>query len=131
VDEEALFTAVTGIAAPDSAGPAENDRFLHYLRSRATDPGLVSRAAAALHIVDEAEWGLIPRDAACRAVITGLFPDHGDGIPVSRDAVDPLDTFVTAFARSLYREFRGLVPPEPAHDAPGEPVMEQPDRRGR
>jgi adenosylcobinamide hydrolase len=120
VGEEELWAAATGIAEPHSAGPAEKDRFLHHMRSRATDPDLVSRVAAALHIVDEVEWGLVPRDAACRAVMSGLFPDDGDGIPVFRDAVDPLNALVTAFAGALYREFRGLVPPKPAHDTPGE-----------
>jgi adenosylcobinamide hydrolase len=41
----------------ENASPEERERFMQYLRTRAREPGTVARAAAALHVVDEAGWG--------------------------------------------------------------------------
>jgi adenosylcobinamide hydrolase len=56
----------------DQAGRASNEeqeQFLQYLTTWAREPGSVARAAAALHVVDEAEWGLISCDTARDAII--------------------------------------------------------------
>lgn len=48
------------------------ERYYRYLERWAKQPETVARVAAALHVVDEAEWGLLPRKAACGAVFCTL-----------------------------------------------------------
>ena len=60
------------------------ERFIRYLRIRAQDPGTVARVAAALHVIDEAGWGLLPRDAARDAVIR-ILHDGKKEIPAGCD----------------------------------------------
>jgi adenosylcobinamide hydrolase len=100
ITEDDLWAAVAGMA-----GPEEKTRFLNHVRSRVKDPVLVSCMAAALHVADEAEWGLIPSDAA-RSTITGLMVDkyRTGTMPCDTDPV--LNTLVKEFSRMMFEESR-------------------------
>lgn len=69
ITEEDLFNAaICGGILTDSA-PAEKERFLQFLRTWAQRPENVALTAAALHIIDEESWGLLPPEAARDAII--------------------------------------------------------------
>ncbi|PKG32793.1 adenosylcobinamide amidohydrolase [Methanoregula sp.] len=67
VTEESLWTASSPSPGEQRDGE-DRERFLRTLRSRATDPMFLARVTAALHIVDEESWGLIPRNDASLAI---------------------------------------------------------------
>lgn len=71
VTEEDLWTYATKIP-----GTCTEDRgiFLVHLRAWACNPCAVARMAAALHVVDEAAWGLIPVQEAGRTAGEILCP---------------------------------------------------------
>ncbi len=80
VTEEELWKAAMQAGYSKNAGPEEREWFMQFLRSWAREPGTVARAAAALHVVDEAGWGLLPQDAARHAIIR-ILHDGDDNIP--------------------------------------------------
>ncbi|MDD4137013.1 MAG: adenosylcobinamide amidohydrolase [Methanoregula sp.] len=103
ITEDDLWAAVAGMA-----GPEEKTRFLNHVRSRVKDPFLVSGMAAALHVADEAEWGLIPSDAA-RSTIAELMVDKYRTGTIPCDTGPVLNTLVREFSRMMFEESRGTA----------------------
>ena len=79
VSEEDLWKIAAGSSGCDPGNPDKREAFLCALRSWSQDPYAVARVAAALHVVDEAEWGLISGMDACRTIdlIIGNHDRHG------------------------------------------------------
>jgi adenosylcobinamide hydrolase len=52
------------------------EKFMRCLREKAQEPALVTLISAILHIIDEVEWGLLPKNeakkVACQLIIKGL-----------------------------------------------------------
>ena len=80
VTEEDLWNAAVQAGSPELTGREDRGRFLQYLEHWAQEPGTVARAAAALHVVDEAEWGLLSCDTARDAIIR-ILHDGETNIP--------------------------------------------------
>lgn len=102
VTEEVLWSAVIDMIPQQR--PEERVRFLHSAKTWTTNPDLVARVAAALHIVDESEWGLIPEESACR-MIAGLFSQKNPGIHGSVSDDNPLHVLVSRLSWLIYREY--------------------------
>jgi adenosylcobinamide hydrolase len=81
VTEEVLWNIVTEISGQDPSDPTVKEQFFQQLRTWAKEPRTVAIVAAALHIVDEAEWGLIPSPKAKESIdcilldLTGEVPE--------------------------------------------------------
>lgn len=103
ITEEMLWDAVIDRRSPARAGPEDRERFLNAVKRWTKDPDLVARVAVALHTVDEVEWGLIPRDAACR-MIGRIFPATGSVHSAPPADNDPLQDLVAAFSWHIYQE---------------------------
>jgi len=84
------------------AGPDKRERFMHYLRLWAREPRMVAQAAAALHLADETEWGLLSQDVARDEIVRMLqngemdLPPAGDRLP---------DCVMSLLARQVARGF--------------------------
>lgn len=107
VTAEQLWDAVLDTRLPSDAGREEKVQFVSYVKTRAVDPDLLVPIAAAIHIIDESEWGLIPRTAACR-MIARLYSEHECHKSASPDE-NPLQVLVREFAGFLYREYYDVV----------------------
>lgn len=81
VGEEDLYR----IAAELPGACPNRGAFLEHLRGWSRDPGAVIRVAAALHVVDEATWGLIPEQEAKQEVWGILSP--GEPFPGSQSPI--------------------------------------------
>ena len=97
VTEEDIWKTAIQTGSINLARMEERERFLQYLRSWAREPGSVSRVAAALHVVDEAEWGLLPHDAAREAIIRIL---HDGEINIPPGVNPPLRCVLTMLTSS-------------------------------
>jgi S-adenosylmethionine:tRNA-ribosyltransferase-isomerase (queuine synthetase) len=74
-EEDLWYTAVqAGLAG--RASYEEREQFRQYLKIWAKEPGSVARAVAALHVVDEAEWGLLSQDVARDTIIRILHEEE-------------------------------------------------------
>jgi len=78
IKDEDLLNAAIRAGYIDSANRDERERFGQYLRRWSQNPGAVAQAAAALHLLDEAEWGLLPYDAARDAIVRILHDSEKD-----------------------------------------------------
>ena len=101
VTEEDLWKAAVTAGYVDSASGEERERFVQFLRSWAREPGAVAQAVAALHILDEAGWGLLPDDVARDAIIR-ILRDGETNIPTAGDRL--IDCVVAMLARRAVRE---------------------------
>ncbi|MDD1686714.1 adenosylcobinamide amidohydrolase [Methanoregula sp.] len=81
VTEEDLYRTAAELpgACPDRG------TFLEHLRGWSRDPGAVVRVAAALHVVDEAAWGLVPEQVAAQEAGGILCP--GEPFPGSESPI--------------------------------------------
>jgi adenosylcobinamide hydrolase len=79
VSEEDLWKIAAGSVEYSPGNHDKREAFFCALRSWAADPHAVARMAAALHVVDEAGWGLISEMDACRTIdlIIGNHDRHG------------------------------------------------------
>lgn len=84
------------IAAELPDCPTERATFLMHLQAWACDPYAVARVAAALHVADEAAWGLLPVPAAGRAVALIFGMREG-----SFSAGDPIHCLCLAVIRDV------------------------------
>ncbi|MCK9632650.1 MAG: adenosylcobinamide amidohydrolase [Methanoregula sp.] len=74
VTEDGLWKIAAGSFGYDPDNGKKREGFLDVLRSWAKDPSSVIHVAAALHVVDETGWGLVPKKDACRAVYGIICP---------------------------------------------------------
>ncbi len=102
VTEEKLWTAIAGMTQSQE-GAEEKEKFLNDVKSRATDPGAVARVAAALHLVDEAKWGLISVESACMT-IDQIFPDSDSNLTGTLSYENPLRALISGFSRWVYQD---------------------------
>ena len=79
VSEEDLWKIAAGSVECSPGNHDKRESFFCALRSWAADPHAVARMAAALHVVDEAGWGLISGMDAWRTIdlIIGSHDRHG------------------------------------------------------
>ncbi|MDO9036587.1 MAG: adenosylcobinamide amidohydrolase [Methanoregula sp.] len=84
VTEEDIWKTAIQAGSIDLTVMEERERFLQYLRIWAREPGSVACVTAALHVVDEAGWGLLPHDAARDAIIR-ILHDGVRNIPAVGD----------------------------------------------
>lgn len=77
VTEEVLWNIVTEMSGQDPSDMVERERFLLQFKRWAKKPRAVACVAAALHIIDEAEWGLIPSQEAKKSIDSILLDCTG------------------------------------------------------
>lgn len=112
VTEEGFWKAAMRAGHSENASPEERERFMQFLISWAREPGTVARTAAALHVVDEAGWGLLP-EAAARDAIIRILQDLKMDVPVAEDR--PLDCVIAILARQIVRGFNTTTNPHGLH----------------
>lgn len=101
ITEEDLFNAaIDGGIITDSA-LAEKQQFLQYLRTWAQRPENVARTSAALHILEEESWGLLPQEAARDAIIR-ILQNRDVSFPAAGKR--PLDCVLCLLAFQAIRE---------------------------
>jgi adenosylcobinamide hydrolase len=84
VTEDILWNEVTKISGQEHSDPVVKERFILELRTWAKEPRAVAFVAAALHIVDEAEWGLLPSQEA-KESIDCILLDRTGAVPEFRN----------------------------------------------
>ena len=84
VTEEVLRNIVTELSPQDPSDPTAKEQFFQQLRTWAKEPRTAARVAAALHIVDEAAWGLLPLQEAQES-IDRILLDRNGAVPESRN----------------------------------------------
>lgn len=98
VGEEDLYRIAAEL--PDAC--LDRGAFLECLRVWSRDPGVVTRVVAALHIVDEAAWGLVPQHEAEQEILRILCPGElftGSG--------SSLQSVCLGIAGAVEKEMRG------------------------
>jgi len=110
--EENIWKAAVLAGYSKNAGRREREQFMQFLISWAQEPGSVAQAAAALHVVDEAGWGLLPHDAARDAIIR-ILQDMETVVPVAEDRL--LDCVIAMLARQIVRESNTTTNPHDSH----------------
>jgi adenosylcobinamide hydrolase len=88
--------------AVELPGCPDRGAFLEYLRAWSRDPGAVIRVAAALHVVDEAGWGLVRQQEAQREVWAILCP--GEPFPGFES---PIRVVCQGIAETVVKGMRG------------------------
>ncbi|GEM_PF-88647 len=134
IAEADLCGAVPGGGATDDPSPSDLNVLAGHLQRWARRPENVARAAAALHLLDEGAWGLLP-DAVVRTTIARILHDDGrapTGLPDTGRAV-----LVAGLSRLAVRDLLsereeegtadGAVPAGPARGGPG---LRSPGRLG-
>lgn len=90
------------------------DTFTHFLKKWSGEPVCVGRIAAALHLLDETAWGLLPKDAACDTLIL-IF--GGCRTSFTEKSDEPRDCLITLVAMDILQGFAntrrsdGIDPP--------------------
>nr|WP_319376563.1 adenosylcobinamide amidohydrolase [uncultured Methanoregula sp.] len=84
ITDEVIWNAAVSGGYVENTTPEKRERFLQCIRALALDPERVARVAAALHLLDEAGWGLIPGTAA-RNIVIRLLQEEGDEIYGAED----------------------------------------------
>jgi len=102
ITEEDLWKAAVMAGSVDHASPEERERFVQFLRNWAREPGAVAQVAAALHVLEEAGWGLLPQEVA-RDTIIRILRDGETNIPAAGDQL--LDCIIAMLVRQVVREF--------------------------
>lgn len=95
---------------PQYRDPDERKRFLTAAGKWAADPRSVSLVAAALHIVDEAEWGLLLREDASRR-IAGIVNGNTDIRVEPDNGNSPVRTLTAALSALITAETAGGISP--------------------
>ncbi|MDO9539816.1 MAG: adenosylcobinamide amidohydrolase [Methanocalculus sp.] len=102
ITEEDLWKDAVQRGYVKNTRPEERERFMQYLKSWAREPGAVAQAAAALHVLDEVGWGLLPQ-AVTQDTIIRILVDGEKDIPAAGDR--PLDCVIAMLARQAARGF--------------------------
>ena len=102
VTEEDIWKGAVQAGYSEKAGPEERERLMQFLRSWAREPGAAARAAAALHVVDEIEWGLLPV-AAARDTLIRILHNGYENIPAAGDR--SIDCIIAMLAWQATRGF--------------------------
>ncbi len=76
IAETDLCDAVTGGGGTGNPYPFDREVLMEYLERWVRRPENVARAAAALHLLDEGAWGLLP-EAVVRTTIAQILNDDG------------------------------------------------------
>jgi adenosylcobinamide hydrolase len=98
VTEDVLWNVVTEMSGQDPSDPVARERFLLQLKTWAKKPRAVACVAAALHIVDEAGWGLLPSREANES-IDCILQDHTGAVPEFRNNDTILQSLSIALGR--------------------------------
>jgi adenosylcobinamide hydrolase len=77
VTEEVLWDIHTEMFGQDHSDPEAKEQFVLNLKTWAKKPGNVAIMAAALHIVDEAGWGLLPSQESKESIDSILMDCKG------------------------------------------------------
>ena len=84
ITEEVLWNVVSELSPKNPYDPEVKEQFLLQLKIWAKEPRAVARVGAALHIIDEAGWGLIPPDEAQES-ISCILRDRTGAVPEFRN----------------------------------------------
>jgi adenosylcobinamide hydrolase len=103
VTADDFWNAAVQAGLAGRASDEEREQFLQFLKIWAQEPGSVARAVAALHVVDEAEWGLLPSDSARDAIIR-ILHDGETNIPGRDDP--PLRCVISLLISGCLRNYR-------------------------
>lgn len=96
-----LFHAAAGAEYPASSGCFQEERFMQFLKTWSKDPGHVALTAAALHLLDEAAWGLLPLSTV-QKTIDRIFQESEDDRSVSGTESD--GCFAARLSRLVTRD---------------------------
>lgn len=108
ITEEDIWKAAVSRGIVENSSPEDRERFMQYLRIWAREPQSVAQAAAALHVVDEAGWGLIPEATARDTIIRILeYLKREVTVPEER----PLEQVIATFARQIVRRSNTVTNP--------------------
>jgi adenosylcobinamide amidohydrolase len=98
------------LKAREAGWGQDKETYLSRLRELARDPRLVALAAAILHLLDEAAWGLLPPEVAAaearRYMGTLLSGAADEGEKVGDPSAGVLSALVAGVNRLLHREVR-------------------------
>jgi len=100
LNEEDLWNAILTTTPTADDTRKERAQFLQRVARYSGDEDLVTRVAAATHVIDETSWGLISEKTACR-VIRDLFCDPGQGCPADPEYVTPVQALIEGISRFL------------------------------
>jgi adenosylcobinamide hydrolase len=84
VTGDVLWNIVTEMSGQDPSDPVARERFLLQVKRWAKKPRAIACVAAALHIVDEAGWGLLPSKEA-KESIDSILQDCTGTVPEFRN----------------------------------------------
>lgn len=102
VTEKELWNAAVEAEGLDPTDIKRQKRYTEYLKRWAKRPASVALVAAALHLVDEAGWGLIPPHEASRA-IARILGRGNTGIAALRGK-PPCQSLVFMLASLVYQQ---------------------------
>jgi len=105
VKKEDIWNAAAASAGTDPSDRKTRQRFFRYLAEWAKDPGEVALVAAAIHVIDEAAWGLVPDADACGGVCHILQGDTLAG-GIACGSAEPLACVTALVAARISRGFR-------------------------
>ncbi len=96
-----IIWAAAGVSGMQD--PLQQDMFIRCLKAWAKDSETVARVAAALHVVDETEWVLIPQQDAVPAVMQIMQDGSPFGERPSAESGTPLQCLTNSIARGVNR----------------------------
>jgi adenosylcobinamide hydrolase len=111
VTEDDIWEVASGLGSGLS-----REEYFNRLREKARDPELVALVSAVLHILDEAEWNLLPevevKTVACRLIREGLGLEkticgEGESGPIQESILQCLNKAISEF---IIREIHPDIP---------------------
>ncbi len=102
VTKQDLWSIAADAAGKDPSDPEEQELFYRHLEQWARRPGSVARIAAALHVIDEESWGLIPRKEACQSVCRIVEDPAGILHGLNCATIPPLRCLTETLAAHIY-----------------------------
>lgn len=105
VTKEDFWNMAAEAAGADPSDLVNREQFYYHLEQWTKRPVTVALVTAALHVVDEVEWGLIPKKDAGEAVARILQDGTGAG-RFSSENKTPLHCVIGVIADLIYRTSR-------------------------
>lgn len=100
---EDLYNAAIADGVFENGGPFRKERFMQYLETWSADPEHVALAAAALHVLDEIAWGLLPPVCAQQIILRNIGETDCENLSAEPDPVLFLKTWIS---QRIWRDFQ-------------------------